>query len=319
MLLSLSLLLLLLLVQGAGFEVIRESIDRNAHRQLADRLSLAERVWQRLLAQRASTLSQGAAVLAADYGIREALGTHDLGTLQSALAKHSQRIGATRADLALAQGLAQRITAAFKQPLVIDEHSVDLSAGLGLAGWPLQAQDADGLLNRAEIAMYKAKRRTAGAQVDDPAADTGSAQTLSLLSDLRRALDKHELRIYLQPKIAINTGAVCGAEALVRWQHPQRGLVLPMACLRRLPVHELKIDKSFVMAMAHAPGAAMIVGSTIDLAHTLGLTVVAEGIENEAVLSQLQALHRGEGQGFHMSKPWPVDAFQDWLARWQAR
>ena len=73
------------------------------------------------------------------------------------------------------------------------------------------------------------------------------------------------------------------------------------------------------MAMAHAPGDAMIVRSTIDLAHTLGLTVVAEGIENEAVLSQLQALHRGEGQGFHMSKPWPVDAFQDWLARWQAR
>ena len=759
-------LALLLLVQGAGFVVIRESIDRNAHRQLADRLGLAERVWQRLLEQRAGKLSQGASVLAADYGIREALGTRDLGTLQSALANHSQRIGATlaavldtrlavqalaegadpsqaaalarlaprlsqrtgsavvalvagmpyqfvmvpmraptligwvvmgfpldqaliddmqgisglqasllalptgaapallsssfkapadaaplltsladgdlrlagtphlvaswpvasgtegrivlraagsideavapfrslqwllgaitllglvlsgtgsvlsarrvteplrslaratqaigrgehdaplehtgrrdeigelarafdqmrvdiraqqqqirslafhdrltglpnrvsfrtavqaaildgqdggqpltiimldldrfkhvndvlgyafgdrllvcvaqrlrqvvregdtlarlggdefalllpNADLALAQGLAQRITAAFEQPLMIDEHTVDLSAGLGLAGWPLHASDADALLNRAEIAMYAAKRRTAGAQVYDPAADTGSALTLSLLSDLRRALDQHELRMYLQPKIAITTGAVCGAEALVRWQHPLRGLVPPMefipfaeqtgfvrqltlwifdqaanqqaamallgvrrisvnlstrdlmdadlpdkldailrrhhavadgfcleitesammddpqraeatlnrlagrgfklsiddfgtgysslAYLRRLPVNELKIDKSFVMAMAHTPGDAMIVRSTIDLAHTLGLTVVAEGIENEAILSQLHALHCDEGQGFHMSKPLPVDAFQDWVARWQAR
>ena len=92
-----------------------------------------------------------------------------------------------------------------------------------------------------------------------------------------------------------------------------------MAYLRRLPVHELKIDKSFVMAMERTPGTAMIVRSTIDLAHTLGLTVVAEGIENEAVLSQLQALHCDEGQGFHMSKPLPVGAVLDWVARWQAR
>lgn len=69
--------LALLLVQGAGFVVIRENIDRNAHRQLADHLGLAERVWQHLLEQRASKLSQGAAVRAADYGIREALGTRD--------------------------------------------------------------------------------------------------------------------------------------------------------------------------------------------------------------------------------------------------
>ncbi len=335
------------------------------------------------------------------------------------------------ADLALAQGLAQRITAAFEQALVIDDHTVDLSAGLGLAGWPLHADDADTLLNRAEIAMYAAKRRTAGAQVYDPAADTASAQTLSLLGDLRRAIDGNELRMYLQPKIAIDSGAVCGAEALVRWQHPSRGLVPPMefipfaeqtgfvrqltlwifdqaanqqvamamlgvrrisvnlstrdlmdpelpdkldailrrhhavadgfcleitesaimddpqraeatlnrlaergfklsiddfgtgysslAYLRRLPVHELKIDKSFVMAMEDASGDAMIVRSTIDLAHTLGLTVVAEGIENEAILMKLHELRCDEGQGFHMSKPLPVAAFQDWVARWQAR
>ena len=335
------------------------------------------------------------------------------------------------ADVDMAVAVAQRITAAFEQPLLLDDHTVDLSAGLGIAVWPLHAADADALLSRAEVAMYAAKRRTAGAQVYDPAVDTASALNLSLLSELRRAVDQHELRLYLQPKIAIQTGSVCGAEALVRWQHPTRGLVPPMqfipfaeqtgfirqltlwmfeqaaaqqvalallgvrrvsvnlstrdlldlelpekldailrrhraladgfcleitesaimddpqraestlnrlaergyklsiddfgtgysslAYLKKLPVNELKIDKSFVMAMEKDAGDAKIVRSTIDLAHNLGLTVVAEGVENEAVLTLLHALHCDEGQGYHMSKPLPVDAFCDWVARWQAR
>ena len=335
------------------------------------------------------------------------------------------------ADIALAQQVAQRITAAFEVPMTIDDHTVDLSAGLGLAAWPEHAADADALLSRAEVAMYAAKRRTAGAQVYDPAVDTTSAMNLSLLSELRRALAQHELRLYLQPKIAITTGAVCGAEALVRWQHPTRGLVPPMefipfaeqtgfirqltlwmfeqaaaeqvalamlgvrrvsvnlstrdlmdqdlpdkleqilrrhraladgfcleitesaimddpqraeatlnrlaergyklsiddfgtgysslAYLKKLPVDELKIDKSFVMAMETDPGDAKIVRSTIDLAHNLGLTVVAEGIENAAVLALLHTLNCDEGQGYHMSKPLPVADFQDWVARWQAK
>jgi len=335
------------------------------------------------------------------------------------------------ADLGLAQQVAQRIATAFELPLKIDDHTVDLSAGLGLAGWPLHAGDADALLSRAEVAMYAAKRRTAGAQVYDPAVDTTSALNLSLLSELRRALDGNELRLYLQPKIDIATGGVSGAEALVRWQHPVRGLVPPMqfipfaeqtgfirqltlwmfdraaneqvalamlgvrrvsvnlstrdlldqdlpdkldailrrhravadgfcleitesaimddpqraeatlnrlaergfklsiddfgtgysslAYLKRLPVNELKIDKSFVMAMETDPGDAKIVRSTIDLAHNLGLTVVAEGIENAAVLALLHTLDCDEGQGYHMSKPLPVAEFQDWVARWQAR
>ena len=335
------------------------------------------------------------------------------------------------ADVDMAVAVAQRITAAFEQPLLLDDHTVDLSAGLGIAVWPLHAADADALLSRAEVAMYAAKRRTAGAQVYDPAVDTASALNLSLLSELRRAVDQHELRLFLQPKIAIQTGSVCGAEALVRWQHPTRGLVPPMqfipfaeqtgfirqltlwmfeqaaaqqvalallgvrrvsvnlstrdlldlelpekldailrrhraladgfcleitesaimddpqraestlnrlaergyklsiddfgtgysslAYLKKLPVNELKIDKSFVMAMEKDAGDAKIVRSTIDLAHNLGLTVVAEGVENEAVLTLLHELHCDEGQGYHMSKPLPVDAFCDWVARWQAR
>ena len=92
-----------------------------------------------------------------------------------------------------------------------------------------------------------------------------------------------------------------------------------LAYLKRLPVHELKIDKSFVMAMESDEGDAKIVRSTIDLAHNLGLSVVAEGVENEAVLGLLHELQCDEGQGYHMSKPLPAAAFCDWVARWQSR
>ncbi len=94
------------------------------------------------------------------------------------------------AEVDLAVAVAQRITSAFEQPLLLDDHTVDLSAGLGIAAWPAHAADADALLSRAEVAMYAAKRRTAGAQVYDPAVDTASALNLSLLSELRRAVDQ---------------------------------------------------------------------------------------------------------------------------------
>ena len=76
--------------------------------------------------------------------------------------------------------------------------------------------------------MYAAKQRHQDALMYDPSLDAGSAQTLSLLSDLRQAIEHGELRLFLQPKLALATGAVVGAEALVRWQHPTRGLVPPM-------------------------------------------------------------------------------------------
>ena len=338
-----------------------------------------------------------------------------------------------QADAELAQAVAQRIAAAFETPMTFDDQRVDLSAGLGIACWPGHASEADALLSHAEVAMYAAKRRTAGAQLYEPSLDSGSAQTLSLLSELRHAVENNELRLYLQPKLSLADGTLCGAEALVRWQHPTRGLVPPMefipfaeqtgyvrqltlwvfeeaarlqpalaamgiqrvslnlstrdlldlelpdklevllrrhharaeafcleitesaimddperaeatlnrlakcgyklsiddfgtgysslAYLQRLPVHELKIDKSFVMGMEGKDGGkggkgdAMIVRSTIDLAHNLGLTVVAEGVENAAILQRLGELGCDEAQGYHMSKPVPLAALQEWAAR----
>jgi diguanylate cyclase (GGDEF)-like protein len=329
------------------------------------------------------------------------------------------------ADAAAAHATAVRIAHSFEEALAFEDQTVDLSAGIGIACWPGDADDADTLLSRSEIAMYAAKRRLSGAQQYDASFDSASAQTLSLLTELRHAVEHRELRLYLQPKVPLHGQPGRAAEALVRWQHPQRGLVPPMefipfaeqtgfvrqltlwmleevarlladprtqdlalrvsvnlstrdlldpelstrladilvrhgvpasafcleitesaimddpqraeamlnrlaeqgfklsiddfgtgysslAYLKRLPVHELKIDKSFVMSMQTDQDDAMIVRSTIDLAHNLGLTVVAEGVENAAILESLRTLACDEAQGYHIARPMPVDAFLVW-------
>ena len=329
------------------------------------------------------------------------------------------------ADAATAQATALRITHSFEAPLAFADQTVDLSAGIGIACWPRDADDADTLLSRSEIAMYAAKRQLSGAQQYDPSFDSASTQTLSLLTELRHAVEHHELRLYLQPKVPLHGQPGRAAEALVRWQHPQRGLVPPMqfipfaeqtgfvrqltlwmleevarlladprtrglalrvsvnlstrdlldpelsnrladillrhgvpasgfcleitesaimddpqraeamlnrlseqgfklsiddfgtgysslAYLKRLPVDELKIDKSFVMSMQTDQDDAMIVRSTIDLAHNLGLTVVAEGVENAAILESLRTLACDEAQGYHIARPMPVADFLAW-------
>ena len=333
-----------------------------------------------------------------------------------------------RADAADAHDVAQRINQSFELPLAFEDQTVDLSAGIGFACWPGDAGDADTLLSRSEIAMYAAKRQLSGALQYDAAFDSSSAQTLSLLTELRHAVEHHELRLYLQPKVPLHGQPGLAAEALVRWQHPQRGLVPPMqfipfaeqtgfvrhltlwmfeevarlladprtqglplrvsvnlstrdlldpelshrladilarhgvaasafcleitesaimddpqraeamlnrlseqgfklsiddfgtgysslAYLKRLPVDELKIDKSFVMGMETGEDDAMIVRSTIDLAHNLGLTVVAEGVETAAIQDRLRALACDEAQGYHIARPLPVDDFLAWQAR----
>ncbi|EJE52754.1 diguanylate cyclase (GGDEF) domain-containing protein [Acidovorax sp. CF316] len=333
-----------------------------------------------------------------------------------------------RTDAQEAHALAQRINQSFEEPLAFEDQTVDLSAGMGFACWPADADDADTLLSRSEIAMYAAKRKLSGALRYDASFDSASTQTLSLLTELRRAVEHDELRLYLQPKVPLHGQGGLAAEALVRWQHPQRGLVPPMdfipfaeqtgfvrhltlwmfeevarlladprtadlplrisvnlstrdlldpelhtrlgailtrhgvqasafcleitesaimddplraeamlnrlseqgfklsiddfgtgysslAYLKRLPVDELKIDKSFVMGMEAGEDDAMIVRSTIDLAHNLGLTVVAEGVENLAILDRLRALSCDEAQGYHISRPLGAEDFLAWQSR----
>lgn len=332
-------------------------------------------------------------------------------------------------DLTRAMEVTQRVASTLEMPVMFDGQTVDLRAGMGIARWPEHAGDVDVLFGHAEVAMYAAKRKSVGVQIYDPALDSGSALTLSMLSEMRRAIDNHELRLFLQPKVNLATHEVAAVEALVRWQHPERGMVPPgefipfaeqtgfvrfltlwmmeeaarqwrslqpehgllriavnlstrdlmdqdfpkklesilskydaplqgfcleitesaimddperaeatlnqlansgyklsiddfgtgyssLAYLKRLPVTELKIDKSFVMGMEKSESDAQIVRSIIELAHNLGLTVVAEGVENAAVYQLLGELQCDEGQGYHMSKPMPAETFNTWRRGW---
>ncbi|MDB5755633.1 MAG: hypothetical protein JWR56_2061 [Massilia sp.] len=333
------------------------------------------------------------------------------------------------ADIDQARIIAARILHALEQPLSLDDQTVDIGAGLGIAGYPLHGDDAEELLSMAEVAMYTAKRCNDGAVVYDPSIDKSSETSLSLLTELRNAIERNEFRLHVQPKLKLDTGEVVGVEALVRWMHPVRGNVFPdefipfaeqtgfirvltrwvleqsaalchemaakgihlkvsvnlstrdlldqdlpgkfhdilrrhevapesfcleitesaimddpiraqqtlerlhamgvdlsiddfgtgyssLAYLKRLPVDELKIDKSFVLNMENDIGDTKIVRSTIDLGHNMGLRVVAEGIESEAVWRLLAALGCDQGQGYFMSRPIPGDKLVEWIRNW---
>ncbi|WDZ94440.1 EAL domain-containing protein [Herbaspirillum sp. WKF16] len=335
------------------------------------------------------------------------------------------------ADLDEAVEQAIHILRALEHPLSLQEQTVDLGAGIGVAGFPEHGETSDVLLSHVEVAMYTAKRKGSGVVVYDPAIDKTSQESLSLLSELRRALERDEFMLYLQPKLDLASGSVIGAEALVRWIHPEKGFIGPdnfipfaettgfvrmlttwmmekvarlcgelqgrgihlkfsvnlstrdlmdqelpsafgailntyrlspemfcleitesaimddparaqntlerlsrmgfalgiddfgtgyssLAYLKSLPVDELKIDKSFVMKMEQDQDDAKIVRSTIDLGHNLGLRVVAEGVESEAVWFLLRQMGCDQGQGYFMGKPMPVDRFLEWLQSWRA-
>jgi diguanylate cyclase (GGDEF)-like protein len=339
------------------------------------------------------------------------------------LLAHTEATGASEAALAILKD--------FERPLQLADETIDLGAGIGIALFPEHGDDVNLLLGRAELAMYAAKTRQCGSLIYHAQLDAGSQESLSLLSELRRAVEGDELRLYLQPKVDLVNRRVVGAEALVRWQHPTRGLVPPMqfipfaeqtgfirmlsawvlagaatfarqaadagltlklsvnlstrdlmdqelpakiealmaplavpaeticleitesaimddperalstlehlhamgfklsiddfgtgysslAYLKRLPVDELKIDKSFVMAMERDLDDARIVRSTIELAHNLGLTVVAEGVETIKAWALLAKLGCDEGQGYYISKPMPQEQFIAWAQDWEA-
>jgi diguanylate cyclase (GGDEF)-like protein len=126
-----------------------------------------------------------------------------------------------------AKHIAQKILRALDEPIVIGEHALDVRASIGIAGYPVDSGDPETLMRHADLAMYAAKRGNLGIAAYDATLGRYRTEQLSLLSDLRRAIENEELRLVFQPKIDIRTGHVAGAEALVRWQHPERGPVPP--------------------------------------------------------------------------------------------
>lgn len=323
---------------------------------------------------------------------------------------------------------AQKVLRRFLDPFVVDCLSLEVGTSIGIALFPDHGEDANTLMRRADMAMYAAKQEGAGYAVYAPQHEKHNSSHLILMSDLRHAIDRNEFFLVYQPKIDLRTGSIIGVEALIRWQHPTRGLIPPdqfiplseqgglikpltlwvlnaalMQChrwhqaglrlsaavnlsarnlldpqlsdqiahllrtynlepewlhleitesvimadparameilnqlstmgirlaiddfgtgysslgyLKKLPVDEIKIDKSFVKEMAVVPDDAMIVRSTIDLAHNLGLKVIAEGVETEEILNRLTALGCDAAQGYYISRPISPDDLAAWLPR----
>jgi len=322
--------------------------------------------------------------------------------------------------------LADEILTASYAPLHLDDLDVVVTTSIGIAAVTDDDRDAAAVLRRADIAMYSAKNQHAGFEFYREEIDRRTPERLSLLGDLRDAIELGDLDVHFQPKIELKTSTVIGAEALVRWHHPSRGWVAPddfiavaeetglikrvtdqvltkalsaarnwhaaghllrvavnlsthdlldellaeriarlleqhgmapsmltleitesslladtprtmttierlrrlgvnlslddfgtgyssLSYLRRLPVNELKVDRSFVSNLLLDKQDEVIVRSTIDLGHNLGLQVVAEGIESSPVLERLADLGCDIGQGYGISRPLPADLFDRWL------
>jgi diguanylate cyclase len=330
------------------------------------------------------------------------------------------------ADAATAREIAKRLIASLAQPFEVQGLSLQVEASVGIAMFPADGKDASDVIQRADVAMYVAKRKRIGIAVYEMGQDYNSVRHLTLNGELRKAIDEGHLILYYQPKISAATGKIVGAEALVRWQHPLFGMIPPddfialaehsglikplsrwvlregmrqaalwrrkgfpislavnvsarnvaekgmpkeiaallesnglppelliceitesvimedrkrslevvselvglgvsisiddfgtgyssLAYLRQLPATEIKIDKSFVMRMDRDKDNAVIVSSTIQMAHNLGLKVVAEGVESERIWSDLLALGCDYGQGYLFSRPVPPEEFADLL------
>jgi len=124
--------------------------------------------------------------------------------------------------------VAQRLSKAIAQPIVVESHSLELTSSIGIAFFPSDAQDLPRLLRCAEQALNAAKEAgRAQHRFFDEQMNARAATRLKLEADLRRAIEREELRLHFQPKVDANSGAIVGAEALLRWQHPERGMVPP--------------------------------------------------------------------------------------------
>nr|WP_310429905.1 EAL domain-containing protein [Catenuloplanes niger] len=353
------------------------------------------------------------------------------------------------ADATAARRLAVEIAGALDEPVPLDGLPLDIGGSIGVAVYPEHGTDFETLMRHADVAMYEAKHRGDAVAVYAPEADHNSPERLSLLGDLRTALEvtggvraepggtglpqlpgAGEIRMYYQPQVAIDTGEVVGVEALLRWRHPERGMVHPeelikaaehtavmrlltrrvvddvieqlaawrdaglpmraalnvsvrdlhtgdivdqiedrlaryrlpadrlqleitesalmadprrvlvtlsrlsrlgiaialddfgtgyssMQHLRRLPLSEVKIDRSFVLGMTADGDDAAIVRSMIELAGALGLRVVAEGVEDERTWRMLHAAGCHVAQGWFYGRPMPAEEFGVWLSRYR--
>jgi diguanylate cyclase (GGDEF)-like protein len=324
------------------------------------------------------------------------------------------------------EGIISELCATINQPFTVDELSLEVGASIGVARFPNDGLDSHALMRCADIAMYAAKEAQTDYKVYAAEQNHHSVRRLNVLSDIRHALAGDEIVVHYQPIVDLDDRTVKGAEGLVRWQHPEHGLIPPaafvqtveqtgligpltrrvleqsisecaawrrdgralsvavnlsvrnlldrdlpreiermldsfgvpadalqleitesmimtdperalatvsrlsdlgirlsvddfgtgyssLANLRRLPIDELKIDRSFVSPMLQDESDLIIVRSTINLGHDLGLRIIAEGVEDAPTLERLASLGCDSAQGYHLSRPMSANAFSAWL------
>ena len=327
--------------------------------------------------------------------------------------------------------VAQKVLAALSQPASIQGHELRVTPSVGICAYPHDGEDVETLMRNADTAMYHAKEMGRNNyQFFTQQMNIAAQQRLQLENDLRHALEREEFTLYYQPQIELKTGDICGFEALIRWPHPQRGMVAPLqfiplaeetglitsigewvlrqACaqtrawqslgypelrvsvncsaqqfrregivetvarslqqaglpaasleleitesviiehaeqvlvrfraldemgvelaiddfgtgysslsyLKRFPVQKLKIDQSFVRDIGSDPDDAAIVSAIIAMAHSLGLKVVAEGVETAEQLAFLKSLGCDGAQGYYFSRPVPAEEVVKLLRSW---
>ena len=138
-----------------------------------------------------------------------------------------------------AERVARNILACFTKPFLHAEQELYLGAGIGIAIFPEHGEETDTLMSRADVAMYGAKHRDIAHAFYDAASDPHTPERLQLSGELRRAIENQEFVLHYQPQIDLRTQCVVSVEALIRWQHPQRGLMEPDAFIPMAERHGL--------------------------------------------------------------------------------
>ncbi|GMR19859.1 MAG: hypothetical protein BMS9Abin36_0454 [Gammaproteobacteria bacterium] len=128
---------------------------------------------------------------------------------------------------ALAQEIARKALLCFSKPFHYQQQELYLGVSIGIALFPEHGDDVNSLMSRADVAMYNAKRKNMGYLYYDASRDPNTQSRLLMISELRRAMKENQLELYFQPKIKIDRGIVEGVEALLRWHHPTRGIIMP--------------------------------------------------------------------------------------------
>jgi diguanylate cyclase (GGDEF)-like protein len=160
------------------------------------------------------------------------------------------------ATLEAAQAFSQQLRAAFERPLQVSGFGCELSIHIGMALAPEHGNSHWVLLRKADVALYQANERGVSIGIYDPAQDPHTPERLSLLGELRGAIPRGELQLYCQPKIDMRTGEVTGAESLVRWHHPTRGVIGPAAFVPMIETTDLIMVLTEYMLVASARQAA---------------------------------------------------------------